>query len=114
MIEKGGFDIIGHFDKIGNNASMFSPGIDKQDWYKSLMRETFDAIMDHGYWIEINTKAYDKSGIFFPHQQFWHLLKKYDAPVVFNSDAHFPELVNAGRAEAMTMFKELKSIAETE
>lgn len=114
MIEKGGFDIIGHFDKIGNNASVFSPGIDKQDWYKSLVRETFDAIMDHGYWIEINTKAYDKSGIFFPHQQFWHLLKKYDAPVVFNSDAHFPELVNAGRAEAMMMFKELKSIAETE
>ena len=29
-------------------------------------------------------------------------------------DAHFPDLVNAGRAEAMTMFTELKSIAKTE
>ena len=114
MIEKGGFDIIGHFDKIGYNASMFCPGIDNQNWYKNLVRETFDAIMDHGYWIEINTKAYDKSGIFFPHQQFWQLLKKYDAPVLFNSDAHFPELINSGRDDAMAMFKEIKNIGETE
>ena len=114
MIEKGGFDIIGHFDKIGFNASMFCPGIDNQIWYKNLVRETFDAIMDHGYWIEINTKAYEKGGIFFPHQQFWNLLKKYDAPVLFNSDAHFPELINSGRDEAMAMFKEIKNIGETE
>ena len=30
MIEKGGFDILGHFDKIGFNASSFSPGIENE------------------------------------------------------------------------------------
>lgn len=30
MVEKGGFDIIGHFDKIGHNGSLFQPGIDHE------------------------------------------------------------------------------------
>ena len=107
MIEAGGFDIIGHFDKIGFNASKFRPGIEDEKWYTDMVREVFDAIMDYHYWIEINTKAYLNSKRFFPNKRFWNWLIKYDAPVLFSSDVHFAELVNAGRKEAISAYRKL-------
>ena len=35
MLEKGGFDIVGHFDKVGQNASYFHPGIEDSSFYVS-------------------------------------------------------------------------------
>lgn len=107
MIESGGLDIIGHFDKIGFNANYFKPGIEDEKWYVELVREVFDAIMDYHYWIEINTKAYQNNKRFFPNIKFWNWLKKYDAPVLFNSDVHYASLVNAGRLEAMNEFRKI-------
>lgn len=107
MIEAGGFDIIGHFDKIGNNANSFAPGIENEAWYAKLVRTTFDAIMDHGYVIEINTKAYEQFGRFFPNERYFEWIKKYNAPIVFNSDVHFSHLINSGRDEA---YKKMNAI----
>ena len=104
LVEDGHFDIIGHFDKIAYNASCYSPGIENERWYEGLVMRLFEAIMDHHYIIEINTKAWEKQQRFFPHHRFFELLKKFNAPVLFNSDAHFPELINAGRDEAISMF----------
>lgn len=106
MVDKGGFDIIGHFDKIGHNASQFKPGIDQQPWYNKLVANLFEAIMDKGITIEINTKKWSTDKRLFPNAQFFTLLKKYDAPVIINSDAHYPELINAGRFEAMKLYEE--------
>lgn len=103
MIEKGGFDVIGHFDKIGYNSSMYRPGIEDEPWYKKLVREVFDAIMDYHYIIEVNTKAYDTQNRFFPNERYFDWLKKYDVPVLVNSDVHFPELINSGRMSAMKL-----------
>ena len=36
MIERGGFDILGHFDKIAANASSVQPDIEEEGWYVSL------------------------------------------------------------------------------
>lgn len=108
MLEAGGFDIIGHFDKIGYNASCFKPGIEDEKWYVDLLHEVFDAIMDKHYWIEINTKAYNNQHRFFPNQKFWDWLIKYNAPVLINSDVHKAELINAGRKEAFEIFRSLE------
>ena len=108
MIEAGNFDIIGHFDKIGFNASCFKPGIENEKWYDDLVKETFDAIMDCKYWIEINTKAYVNNNRFFPNIKYWKWLVDYNAPVLFNSDVHFPELINAGREEAMELYRKMQ------
>ncbi len=107
MIEAGGFDIIGHFDKIGFNANSFKPGVENEEWYKSLVREVFDAIMDNNYFIEINTKAFEAHNRFFPDYSFWNLLKKYDAPILFNTDVHFPHLVESGRQQAIELYNKL-------
>ncbi len=44
MIEAGGFDIIGHFDKIGFNADSFCPGIENETWYKRHIDNVIDAL----------------------------------------------------------------------
>lgn len=107
MIELGGFDIIGHFDKIGDNGSSFAPGIEKEDWYERFVKREFEAIMDNKLIVEINTKALSTHGRFFPHERYFGWLKKYKTPVLVNSDAHYPDLINAGRMEA---FKLLENI----
>ena len=101
MVEAGGFDIIGHFDKIGHNAALFHEGIDEEPWYDKLVLNLFEAIMDHHYIVEINTKAFARDGRLFPAMKYMGMLKRYNAPVLINSD---PLLINAGREEARKLF----------
>ena len=103
MIEAGGFDIIGHFDKIGHNAGHFQEGIENEDWYNSLVMRTFEAIMDHHLIIEVNTKAYTEHNRFFPNIRYFEMLKKSGATLLINSDAHYPQLINSGRLEALKL-----------
>lgn len=103
MVQTGGFEIIGHFDKIGLNASRYCEHIDEQPWYDRLVMELLEAIMDHGYIIEVNTKAWMQHNRFFPNLKYFSLLKKYNAPVVVNSDAHYPTLIGSGRSEALKL-----------
>lgn len=103
MVEAGGFDIIGHFDKIGFNASLFQPNLDEEPWYDRLVMQLFEAIMDHHYIIEVNTKAWQMNNRFFPNLKYFGMLKKYNAPVVVNSDAHYPTLINNGRPAALQL-----------
>ena len=104
LVEGGGFEVIAHCDKIGLNASYFRPGIEDEDWYQALLKRHFEAIMDLKYIIEINTKAWEQHQRLFPHSKFFGMLKKHNVPVLFNSDTHYPELVNAGRDEALALF----------
>lgn len=106
MIEAGGFDVIGHFDKIGHNAGHFREGIENEAWYVALVEDTFEAIMDNHLIIEVNTKALKDHRRTFPNKQFYYLLKRYNAPLLINSDAHYPELINAGRIETMETLAE--------
>lgn len=101
MIELGGFDIIGHFDKIGHNAGHHRPGIEDEEWYKRLVELEFEAIMDNRLIIEVNTKALEQHGRTFPNHRIWHLLNRYNAPLLVNSDTHYPHLINAGRMETI-------------
>ncbi len=105
MVEAGGFHIAGHFDKIGYNANTYRPGITQEKWYEQLVRRQLDAIMDHHLVVEINTKAWERAQRFFPHAQYFSLLKRYGTPVVFNSDSHVPALLNAGRQEAIEQYR---------
>ena len=107
MIEAGGFDIIGHFDKIGQNAGYFQPGIEDEEWYQNLISKVIDAIKDTGLIAEINTKSLTQHGRFFPGKRYFHILKKYGIPVIINSDAHYPALINAGREEGFEAYYNL-------
>lgn len=103
MIDKGGFDIIGHFDKIGRNATHHSPGIEDEKWYRERVNELIDSIVASGITVEINTKAHPDIGRFFPHQRYWKRLRDAGVTIVVDSDAHRTELIDASRHEALEM-----------
>lgn len=103
MLNAGGFDIIGHFDKIGFNASNYQPGVEQEPWYCQLVADTIDLIAEKGVIAEINTKAWDAHQRLFPSPQWLTMLRQRHIPVVVNSDAHYPHLINAGRDKALSL-----------
>ena len=105
MVELGGFDIVGQADKMHYNASCYRPGLLDEPWYDTLVRGYFTAIAEHGYIVEINTKAYHELGTFYPNERYFTFLKELGVRVQVNSDAHYPEKINNARAEALAALK---------
>ncbi|BEG98292.1 histidinol-phosphatase [Bacteroides sedimenti] len=105
MVGLGGFDIVGHADKIAYNASFCQVDVTAQEWYKQTVRELFAYIAEKGYMMEINTKAFHQLGVFYPSVTNFSLIREMNIPVLVNSDSHFPELVNDGRTEALQALK---------
>lgn len=119
MVRAGGFDILGHLDKIGQNASYYQPGIEDEDWYQALVNGLIDEVIDYNkrqkalpaprpVTVEINTKAYAEHNCrLFPHSRHWKRLIYAGVPLIVNSDAHVPALVDASRDIAFDMLAKL-------
>lgn len=103
MVKAGGFDIIGHLDKIADNASFVSPGIEDTPEFIAKVEHLIDLVAESGCAVEINTKKVKDKKRFFPHPQYWQKLRNLNIPVLVNSDAHVPALINAGREEAFEL-----------
>jgi len=101
MLELGGFDIVGHADKMHYNAMCYRPGLLDEPWYDDLVRDYLAEIARRGYQVEINTKAYRSLGTFFPNEHYFSYLHSLGVRVQVNSDSHYPELINSGRPEAL-------------
>ena len=101
MVELGGFDILGHADKMHHNAACYRPGLLDEPWYDDLMHDYFSAVAAKGYIVEINTKALHHLGTFFPNERYFPLLKELGVRIQVNSDSHYPERINSGRPEAL-------------
>ena len=95
MVQAGGFDIIGHFDKIGDNASHFSPGIEDEQWYQNLVNDLIDNIITFRPIVEINTKVYASRSRLFPSERYWDRLIAGNVDIILSSDAHVPALIDA-------------------
>ncbi len=106
MLELGGFDIVGHADKIHYNASCYHPGLMDELWYDVLVREYFAEIVRRGYQIEINTKSYLDTSFLFPDDRYLPFLHELGAKVQVNSDAHYPDRINSGRPEALRALRQ--------
>lgn len=103
MLQRGGLDMIGHYDKVGHNGSHYHPGLEEEGWYMDRVDELTRAIIDSGVTVEINTKAWADHGRMFPAPRHWASLKDAGVPIVVNSDAHLPELIDASRGVAFEM-----------
>lgn len=101
MVELGGFDIVGHADKMHYNAACYRPGLLDEAWYDDLVRAYFREIASRGYQMEINTKAWHDHGTFFPNERYFSYLRELGIRVQVNSDAHYPDRIDAGRPEAL-------------
>lgn len=100
MLERGGVDLLGHFDKIAGNAATAYPELEDQGWYEALVDDVVSHVADTGVVVEINTKAFADKGRFFPAERWWGKLVDAGIPLAIDSDAHYASKVNASRCEA--------------
>ncbi len=103
MLLAGGFDIIGHFDKIGHNASLYCPDIESEPWYETHVHNLIDLIVEKGVVAELNTKAFHGHGRMFPNSRYLRRVVQRGIPLIVNSDAHYPELIQSGRPEGLAL-----------
>lgn len=107
MIRAGGFDILGHFDKVGQNSGYYAPGIEDGSHYRSRVQGLIDLIIEKNLTIELNTKAREEHGRFFPGERYLPQLEAAGVNILVNSDAHRPDRLNASRAEAFAILDNL-------
>lgn len=112
MLELGGFDILGHFDKIAGNAAIADPQIEDNSWYEALVDDVISHAQSSGVIVEINTKSYPDKNRFFPAVRWWEKLHEAGVLLAVNSDAHYPEKTDTGRPEAFATLKALKDRRE--
>jgi histidinol-phosphatase (PHP family) len=105
MIESGGFDIVGHIDKIYMNGSRHPDFDIHADWYRKPFLGLLDLIAEKGFIVEVNCKNKTKKGQTYPHIESYGELKKRHIPVMVNSDCHYPDLVNDGREDTLALLK---------
>jgi histidinol-phosphatase (PHP family) len=105
MVETGGFEIVGHMDKIYMNGNLH-PNFDiHAAWYQGPLNDLMDLIAEKGLIVEINTKNFVRKRHTFPHIENFPALYQRRIPVMVNSDCHFPDLVNDGREETLALLK---------
>lgn len=105
MMRLGGFDILGHADKVHFNSECYRKGFREEKWYVDLVHDFWNTVAHTNYLVEVNTKAYPSHHVFYPDERYFPLLKSLGIPLVVNSDAHYPDLVNGGRMEALEALK---------
>ncbi len=103
MVRLGGFDFVGHIDKVSMNASFCEPGITAQPWYKKEIASLFEEVARVNQMIEINTKAFMTKGLLFPNKEHFGLINDMSIPVLVNSDSHHINKINNGRREAFEL-----------
>lgn len=111
MVEAGGFDILGHFDKVGQNASYYAPGIEEGSHYRQCVESLIDMIIDRRCVIELNTKAREQHGRFFPGERYLPALAEAGITILVNSDAHQPDRIDASRGEAFNLLDRIHHVA---
>lgn len=110
MLELGGFEMLGHFDKIIGNAFISDPAIEEQGWYAALVDDVIRLSKETGVIVEINTKAIETRRRFFPAERWWPRLMEAGIPIAVNSDCHHPDLTDLGRKEALDRMAAYNSI----
>lgn len=111
MVETGGFDIVGHLDKITLHGSRFADFDVTASWYIDLFADYLQFIRQKNLIVEINTKSLFEKGITFPDKRFFPLIYEMQIPITVNSDCHFPSKVIDGFDET---YKELKKVGFAE
>ena len=96
MIEQGGFDIVGHFDKISMNESNCECFYINKKRNFQTVADILQLIKEKGYILEINTKSFLDRGFTYPDQQFFPLIKELKIPIIVTSDCHYPDKITIG------------------
>ncbi len=104
LVECGGFDFIAHSDKISSNVRALSSRIMEKEWYVALVENFFDRCVERDVVVEINTKLFERRGVFYPDRKYFELMVERGVVVIINSDAHRIEYMTSGLREARDLY----------
>ena len=90
MIEKGGFQIVGHMDKIALNASKCVDFNIHSRKYFNQISDLLELIKSKEMIVEINSKSLKDKGFTYPDKKFFGMMNEMKIPVTVNSDCHYP------------------------
>ncbi len=105
MVLTGGYTFIGHSDKISSNVSIMSSKITEKSWYKDLVEEFLQLVADNNVVMEINTKAINRTGVFFPDKKYFDRMAELGISVIVNSDVHRLGSLDVGLREVRELYK---------
>ncbi len=106
MLEAGGIDIVGHMDKIYMNGQRYEIFDFEEDWYQKPFEACLDLVKEKGLMVEVNTKNWTRKKELYPRMECLSRMREMNIPVMVNSDCHYPDLVNDGRAEAFELLRQ--------
>jgi len=96
--QTGLFDIMAHCDLVKIHG--FRPARDMHSQWESLVK----CFQENELATEINTAGLRKPvGEIYPSEEILELIKKYEIPIVFGSDAHRPQDVGRDFDQAMNL-----------
>jgi len=101
--------ILGHFDLIKKNNPDSLYFKESEPWYQKAVRDVLPYIRKHEPIVEVNTGgiARGKTKEVYPSPWILYELQKEDVPVMINTDAHTPELLDAYMEEASYILKDV-------
>lgn len=105
MLSLGGFQILGHCDKIVTPAQRFPEFDANASWYENAFADMLACAKNSGVIVEINTKALCRKGVSFPDQRWFPLLREMGIPVTLSSDCHNPDDVDSGFRVAFPLLR---------
>lgn len=107
MVREEQPDIVGHLDKIKRHIDNYL-AVEEEAWYQEEIIKTLATIRDSKSIIEVNTRGLHNKVVpcLYPSRWILELIKKFNIPIVINSDAHSP-------AELSQSFDEVEAIVAT-
>lgn len=95
--------IVGHIDKIKIHNHDCKFWKKDNQVYKNEMLRVLELIAERGCIIEVNTRGFykKKAQETYPGPEILRLMRKFDIPVVINSDSHHPDELIKGYALAI-------------
>ncbi len=112
MIRKQPPSILGHLDVLKKNnvgSRFFS---ENESWYHEAVEKVLDAVVEQKIIVEVNTGGIARGYTDEMYPSDWILarMREHDIPVVLNSDAHRPDMIDAYYPQAV---KKLKAVGYT-
>lgn len=109
MLESCKFEILAHPDvcrRRNNELHLFD---ESDKWYKSEIEATVDVIRKAGVIVEVNTGGWARGSLedVYPSAYFLERLFEKGVPVMVNSDAHSPDLLDFSFNEAYKIIKKI-------
>lgn len=99
--------ILGHLDILKKNNAGSRFFIETEDWYRKAVEEALDAAAKQQVIVEVNTGGIARgyTDEMYPSDWILSCMRERNIPIVLNSDAHHPELIDAYYPQAVQKLK---------